>query len=768
MDDSFNSSSPLTFTDFLEKMKDPRAADLVRSIKAFIASFKTLDVNVELYGEKVQEFLHTADVSFRSHPLWSGSNEAELDAAGEGLEKYIMTKLYDKCFRLSAEDREGDEVLSLHMRALEFIRPEHLDIPDYFRNDAQWTLAQKELQKINSYKAPRDKLICILNCCRVITNLLNVKGSGPAGADDFFPVLVYVVIRTNPPNLRSNLEYIRRFRAASRLVSEAEYFYTNMVSAAHFVELINVDRLTIDPDVFLAHMAAAGVPMDHLAPTKPSLPASPAPTSAAATPMSSTAAASVSKQVPEGLPDMVVRRSVAELEAEGVGLLVAAEAKGELRGRHKYLYASFADLTLQDAEELLGAYKEIVLRYEALSRAVGNLHPVDLSSLLNIADPPAAPPSLAATIPGARAAPPEPPLSTISESPGALMPEAAAIQAGHSLELAFPEDASPAPVPPQSAPPTSPPLAEAAIVSPLADSSSAEPDPALPPEAEASSSPTLPPAALSEAAILRSLPSVADAIPSEAADGGRVAPPGAEQTPVVLPEDCSEAAPTPQNTSAVAAETAGLEEEEEPETRRAPFEAGLAESVGEAAEVFEEAGEGVSSLGPTLGGAEAAFATDSSNTGPAEHLPSEGCAAEVAENTLQPSEADGSLSGEGRGLFDVQPSTAPEEAGALEPVCASLPLPETDELGLVGVTAADSAQPLSVVDGNLVAPPQLGTELQAVLTDKEAAFAGVTAAASAPPGGGEAAVGSFMDVDTAAPIAVPATAAAPQQQDSLI
>lgn len=41
------------------------------------------------------------------------------------------------------------------MRALKFLRPEHLDIPDYFRTDAQWTLAQKELQKINSYKVSR-------------------------------------------------------------------------------------------------------------------------------------------------------------------------------------------------------------------------------------------------------------------------------------------------------------------------------------------------------------------------------------------------------------------------------------------------------------------------------------------------------------------------------------------------------------------------------------------------------------------------------------
>lgn len=60
-------------------------------------------------------------------------------------------------------------------------------------------LAQKELQKINMYKAPRDKLVCILNCCKVINNLLlNASialNENPPGADEFLPVLIYVTIK---------------------------------------------------------------------------------------------------------------------------------------------------------------------------------------------------------------------------------------------------------------------------------------------------------------------------------------------------------------------------------------------------------------------------------------------------------------------------------------------------------------------------------------------------------------------------------------------
>ena len=61
-----------------------------------------------------------------------------------------------------------------------------------------WQLAQKELQKINMYKAPQDKLVCILNCCKVIGNLLlhaSISSEDVSGADEFLPVLIYVTIK---------------------------------------------------------------------------------------------------------------------------------------------------------------------------------------------------------------------------------------------------------------------------------------------------------------------------------------------------------------------------------------------------------------------------------------------------------------------------------------------------------------------------------------------------------------------------------------------
>eukprot|EP00249_Psilotum_nudum_P002659 c15785_g1_i1 orf=534-1019(+) len=114
----------------------------------------------------------------------------------KGLEKYSVTKVFNRASLSLPEDVERDQKISEKIRLLQqFITPEHLGIPPKFGNETSWLLAQKELRMINSYKTPGDKLICILSCCQVINNLLlTVFDGNPQGADIFLPVLIYVTI----------------------------------------------------------------------------------------------------------------------------------------------------------------------------------------------------------------------------------------------------------------------------------------------------------------------------------------------------------------------------------------------------------------------------------------------------------------------------------------------------------------------------------------------------------------------------------------------
>lgn len=57
----------------------------------------------------------------------------------QGLEKYVMTKLFSRTFSSSPGDTKMDLEISEKIQLLQtFLKPQHLDIPSVLRNDASW------------------------------------------------------------------------------------------------------------------------------------------------------------------------------------------------------------------------------------------------------------------------------------------------------------------------------------------------------------------------------------------------------------------------------------------------------------------------------------------------------------------------------------------------------------------------------------------------------------------------------------------------------
>ncbi|KAA8544538.1 hypothetical protein F0562_022550 [Nyssa sinensis] len=302
---------------------------------SFIVSFSFHTVNPENDGRRLQEFLLNMEAAIRDHPLWAGATEEEVDCAMEGLEKYVMTKLFSRTFASFAEDAKIDQEILEKISLLQnFLRPEHLDIPAVFNNNASWLLAEKELQKINAFKAPREKLLCILNCCRVINNLLlnsSMSENRVPGADDFLPVLIYVMIKANPPQLHSNLKFIQLYRRQAKLVSEAAYYFTNLVSAKSFIVDLDGKSLSIDETEFHDSMQAARLVIKETRiKTPPAL------------------------DKPADLP-VPSRR----LHNKG-------------GSNYPFMEAEAGELTVGDVERLLSLYKDVVNNYTNLCRAIGH------------------------------------------------------------------------------------------------------------------------------------------------------------------------------------------------------------------------------------------------------------------------------------------------------------------------------------------------------------------------------------------------------------
>ncbi|XP_057973689.1 vacuolar protein sorting-associated protein 9A-like [Malania oleifera] len=403
------STAPLTWHDFLERMRQPSASDFVKAIKSFIVSFSNNAPDPEKDSAAVQQFLANMEAAFRAHSLWAGCSEEELESAGEGLEKYVMTKLFPRVFASIPDDVKLDEQLFEKMALIQqFIHPENLDIKPLFQNETSWLLAQKELQKINMHKAPRDKLACILNCCKVINNIL-LKASiasneNPPGADEFLPVLIYVTIKANPPQLHSNLLYIQRYRCQSRLVAETAYFFTNMLSAESFISNIDANSLSMDEAEFEKNMESARALLSGLSGDLDAL-SHPSNQSGGhvpkAEPMEPKRHALNSMKNPS-MEDLLLQSSeqksrneelyakdqlpitkapsVSDLENQGATMLLKEDQVSQVFRDFPYLYAHVGDLTINDVEDLLNNYKQLVFKYVCLSKGLGVTTPPQIQN----------------------------------------------------------------------------------------------------------------------------------------------------------------------------------------------------------------------------------------------------------------------------------------------------------------------------------------------------------------------------------------------------
>ena len=117
------------------------------------------------------------------------------------------------------------------------ITPSHplIGIPAAYWHEAPWTAAQNELCRLNVYRTPRDKLACVRKCLLAIQSLLGVAKLSPISADDLHPVLIYVIIKADPPTFLSNVEFIEAYYGHGQLEAE-DYYWAQFKFAFSYIK----------------------------------------------------------------------------------------------------------------------------------------------------------------------------------------------------------------------------------------------------------------------------------------------------------------------------------------------------------------------------------------------------------------------------------------------------------------------------------------------------------------------------------------------------
>ncbi|KDR80762.1 hypothetical protein GALMADRAFT_241195 [Galerina marginata CBS 339.88] len=242
------------FQKFLDQMKTKSADPVSKYLRSFLSNFAKRTFTVNDQVKIINDFLVFIASQMRECDVWKNSSDADFENAMEGMEKLVMNRLYDFTFTpqlvhtipprpITTDDLERDRVLSQRIALFGWLEEKHLDIPEGEGSKGFLMFAQQELLKINHYKAPRDKLICILNCCKVIFGLIRHLHK-EEGADSFVPILIFVVLKANPEHLLSNVEFINRFRNPAKLQSEAGYYLSSLMGAVSFVETMDHTSLS--------------------------------------------------------------------------------------------------------------------------------------------------------------------------------------------------------------------------------------------------------------------------------------------------------------------------------------------------------------------------------------------------------------------------------------------------------------------------------------------------------------------------------------------
>lgn len=207
-------------------------------------------------GEKIeaQSTLSTSD-----------SNEDLVDNIERTLNEIIYPVI---SARIINEDEEKIMAFQKRIRSLNWITVEHLEIDIDFKHPNIHDLLDKaicQMVEVNSRTSSLDKLSCIVQCSKSIFELLQFNPSNtnlaPVSADQFLPVLVFVVIQANPPMLPADLKYITSFSNPKRLTSgETGYYFTNLCCALEFIEKACGSSLNISEEEFQRYVNGEAVP----------------------------------------------------------------------------------------------------------------------------------------------------------------------------------------------------------------------------------------------------------------------------------------------------------------------------------------------------------------------------------------------------------------------------------------------------------------------------------------------------------------------------
>ena len=133
---------------------------------------------------------------------------------------------------------------------LDWITPENLEIQNFYVD--QLKDAELCIKKFDNVESFFDKLKYIKEAFTNINN--NIKystgKSEEAGQDEILPIFQYILIRSCPKRMKTNLNYINCFLSEDDYDSQSGYFLSQLESSFTFIMKIGYKELNVSQDIY--------------------------------------------------------------------------------------------------------------------------------------------------------------------------------------------------------------------------------------------------------------------------------------------------------------------------------------------------------------------------------------------------------------------------------------------------------------------------------------------------------------------------------------
>ena len=242
----------LQFLDNMIFEDDSQKNIFCRTIKAFARKFPNLsnyqtlreisllDIEKELkltkkingYFEIVKDYLKN---------ILNIKNEATFNQIYHKIYDYVMEKLFDKIIKKDPEPKDNE--IYNQCLILSWVEPKHfIDGKINYVFDSFLPDVISYFKQIESQKSPRQKYIYMHKIFASIENVVKFNGGKEAGEDDTLPIFNYAFIKSQPPHMCSNCNYMELFLGDKKSGENAKNL-AELRAACVFVTEINHTKL---------------------------------------------------------------------------------------------------------------------------------------------------------------------------------------------------------------------------------------------------------------------------------------------------------------------------------------------------------------------------------------------------------------------------------------------------------------------------------------------------------------------------------------------